>query len=90
MECKSDRRAQDLGNVVALERVNVTVPDQQLATLFCLSALGLTRDPFLMTTITNMWVNIGRSQFHLPGGQPQVLRAISESSYPIAPPWFSG
>jgi hypothetical protein len=21
-----------------------------------------------------MWVNVGRSQFHLPGGNPQVVR----------------
>ena len=74
MECKFDRVAEDLGNIVALEHVNVTVPDQQLATLFYVVALGLTRDPFLMTTVTNMWVNLGRSQFHLPGGKPQVLR----------------
>src|SRR6185312_17357685 len=33
-----------------------------------------TRDPYLMTGIDNMWVNIGRSQFHLPTGSPQVLR----------------
>jgi hypothetical protein len=27
-----------------------------------------------MTGIDNMWVNVGRSQFHLPTGKPQVLR----------------
>ena len=27
-----------------------------------------------MTSITNMWVNIGRSQFHLPTNKPQVVR----------------
>ena len=36
--------------------------------------LGLTRDPYLMASDTNMWVNVGRSQFHLPTGEPQVLR----------------
>jgi catechol 2,3-dioxygenase-like lactoylglutathione lyase family enzyme len=74
MEQKYDRSAEDLGNIVALEHVNVTVPDQQLATLFYVTGLGLTRDPYLMTGTKNMWVNVGRSQFHLPGGKPQVVR----------------
>ncbi|MGO9606708.1 MAG: hypothetical protein ACLQAT_25525 [Candidatus Binataceae bacterium] len=74
MECSYDRSTEDLGNIVSLEHVNVTVPDQQLATLFYVAGLGLTRDPFLMTGVSNMWINVGRSQFHLPGNQPQVLR----------------
>lgn len=69
-----DRARQDLGNIVLLEHVNVTVPDQRLATIFYLSGLGLTRDPYLMAGIDNMWVNVGRSQFHLPSREPQVLR----------------
>ena len=69
-----DRSAEDLGNVVGLEHVNVLVPDQQLATLFYISGLGLTRDPYLMTSVDNMWVNAGRSQFHLPTGKAQKLR----------------
>src|SRR5216110_2437198 len=68
------RSAEDLGNVVHLEHVNVTVPDQRLATLFYVAGLGLTRDPYIMVSDTNMWVNVGRSQFHLPSGEPQVLR----------------
>jgi hypothetical protein len=74
MEKKYDRAAEDLGNIVALEHVNVTVPDQQVATLFYVAGLGLTRDPYLMTSISNMWVNVGRSQFHLPTNKPQVVR----------------
>src|SRR5438132_708877 len=74
MESPYDRAAEDLGNIVALEHVNVTVPDQQIATQFYVSGLGLTRDPYLMTGVTNMWINAGRCQFHLPGNQPQVLR----------------
>jgi hypothetical protein len=50
------------------------VPDQQLATLFYMAGLGLTRDPYLMTGVTNMWVNVGRSQFHLPTNKAQVVR----------------
>ena len=38
------------------------------------SALGLTRDPYLMTGTDNMWVNVGRSQFHLPTSKAEVLR----------------
>jgi hypothetical protein len=69
-----DRAAEDLGNSIHLEHVNVQVPDQQLATLFYVAGLGLTRDPYLMVSTTNMWINVGQSQFHLPIGAPQVLR----------------
>src|SRR5215472_14657723 len=69
-----DRSAEDLGNAIHLEHVNVQVPDQRLATLFYVTGLGLTRDPYLMVSDTNMWVNVGRSQFHLPAGPAQVLR----------------
>lgn len=69
-----DRSAEDLGNIVALEHVNVQVEDQRPATLYYMSALGLTRDPYMMTSTDNMWVNVGRSQFHLPTGKPQKLR----------------
>jgi hypothetical protein len=74
MPPKFDRAAEDLGNSIHLEHVNVQVPDQRLATLFYVTGLGLTRDPYLMVSDTNMWVNVGRSQFHLPSGEPQVLR----------------
>ncbi len=69
-----DRTAEDLGNIVALEHVNVCVEDQGLATLVYRSGLGLTRDPYMMTSTDNMWVNVGRSQFHLPTGTSQRLR----------------
>jgi len=69
-----DRAAEDLGNVVGLEHVNLQISDQLLGTLFYISGLGLTRDPYLMTSIDNMWVNVGHSQFHLITGKPQLLR----------------
>ena len=69
-----DRAAEDLGNSIHFEHVNVQVPDQHLATLFYVTGLGLTRDPYLMVSDTNMWINVGRSQFHLPSGKPQVVR----------------
>ena len=74
MQQKFDRAAEDLGNSIHLEHVNIQVPDQRLATLFYVTGLGLTRDPYLMVSDTNMWINVGRSQFHLPSGEPQVLR----------------
>jgi hypothetical protein len=69
-----DRAAEDLGNSIHLEHVNVTIPDQRLAQLFYGTGLGLTRDPYLQVDDTNMWMNVGRSQFHLPTGSAQVLR----------------
>jgi hypothetical protein len=69
-----DRAAEDLGNSIHLEHVNVRVPDQRLAMLFYAAGLGLTRDPIMMPGDRNMWINVGRSQFHLPTGDPQVLR----------------
>jgi hypothetical protein len=74
MQAAYDRSAEDVGNVVSLEHVNVRIPDQQLATVFYVTGLGLTRDPYIMTGIDNMWINVGRSQFHLPTGKAQVLR----------------
>ena len=72
-----DRTTEDLGNIVELGHVNVTVPDQKLATLFYIAGLGLTRDPYLMNGLTNMWVNVGRAQFHLPARPPQVVRGTT-------------
>jgi hypothetical protein len=74
MQQTYDRAAEDLGNAIHLEHVNVQIPDQRLAMLFYAAGLGLTRDPYMMVSDTNMWINVGRSQFHLPTGKPQVLR----------------
>ena len=61
-----DRGSQDVGNLVALDHVNLTVPDQQTAALFHIVGMGHTRDPYLTVGLDNMWVNMGRQQFHLP------------------------
>ncbi|MSP05452.1 MAG: hypothetical protein EXR05_09520 [Acetobacteraceae bacterium] len=74
---KYDRSAEDMGNMVELGHVNVQVPDQHLATLYYMSGLGLTRDALLMTGVENMWINIGRGQFHLPTRPAQVLRGVT-------------
>ena len=71
-----DRRRQDIGNILALEHVNVWVPDQRTATAFYVTGLGLTRDPCVMVGTENMWINIGAHQFHLPTNKPQVLRGV--------------
>ena len=77
MQPTFDRAAEDLGNSIHLEHVNVRIPDQRLAMLFYAAGLGLTRDPIMMAGDRNMWINVGRSQFHLPTGDPQVLRGTT-------------
>lgn len=69
-----DRTRGDTGNIVALEHVNVTIPDQRPATAFYIAGMGFTRDPYVQVGLDNMWVNIGRSQCHLPNGSPMRLR----------------
>lgn len=72
-----DRTAEDLGNIVELGHVNVRVPDQSKAVAFYLMGLGLTRDPYLMAGLDNMWVNVGRGQFHLPTRGMDVVRGTT-------------
>src|SRR6266511_1699187 len=77
-----DRREQDLGNILLLEHVNVRVPDQHAATLFYIAGLGLTRDPYLMVSVENMWANAGQTQFHLRTGAPNVRHGHVELVVP--------
>lgn len=74
-----DRAADDVGNIALLEHYNCVVDDQRLATLFYVTAMGGTRDPYLFTGLDNMWVNFGRTQVHLPsrGAKPQRLRGVA-------------
>ena len=69
-----NRQAEDVGNVQLLEHVNLTVPDQGIASLFYVTGLGFTRDPYIDFGTYNMWVNLGDQQFHLPTNTAQVLR----------------
>jgi hypothetical protein len=69
-----DRTREDVGNIVMLEHVNLTVPDQGIAALFYVTGLGFTRDPYIDFGTLNMWVNLGEQQFHLPKADPQVFR----------------
>jgi hypothetical protein len=74
-----DRAGENVGNILALEHLNLTVPDQNLAAMFYISGLGFTRDPYVdfgVFNFNNMWVNVGDQQFHLPQGKPQVFRGV--------------
>jgi hypothetical protein len=74
MEKMYDRTTQDVGNLLGMEHVNVTIPNQEMAMMFYISGLGFTRDPYMMVGRENMWVNVGQQQFHMPTRDPQVLR----------------
>ena len=69
-----DRSEEDVGNILNMEHINLTVPDQQLAALFYVSGLGLTRDPYIDFGTANMWINAGEQQFHLPKRDAQKFR----------------
>jgi len=71
-----DRSTEDVGNIVEFGHVNLRVPDQQLAIVFYVMGLGLTRDPYLVTGVENGWINVGTCQFHLPVGPAQVFRGV--------------
>ena len=71
-----DRAEEDFGNVLNMEHINLTVPDQQLAALFYVTGLGFTRDPYIDFGTFNMWINVGEQQFHLPKrGRAAIPRA---------------
>lgn len=72
-----DRTSEDVGNIVELAHVNIWVRDPHIGHLFYVVGLGLTRDPFGVTGITSMWVNVGQSQFHLPWGEAPRMRATT-------------
>ncbi|HEY3656783.1 MAG TPA: hypothetical protein VGL34_17575 [Steroidobacteraceae bacterium] len=76
-EKQYDRAAQDLGNIVNIGHVNVCITDQHLATHYYITGLGLTRDPFINTGARLMWINVGMAQFHLPMGEPDVVRGVT-------------
>jgi len=67
---------EDLGNIILLEHINVQVPAQTVASLFYVTGLGLTRDPYLNVGLQNMWVNVGEQQFHLPTRPAQVIDGL--------------
>lgn len=79
-----DRSAEDVGNVVLLEHVNLRVPDLWVARTFYVNGLGLTVDPYIDHGPRLLWVNAGKQQFHIPltDGEADVLRGHIELSLP--------
>jgi len=69
-----DRTRDDQSNIVVLEHVNLEIGDQQLATAFYVVGLQLTRDPYIMVGLDNMWINAGRTQMHLPTKRTCIQR----------------
>jgi len=69
-----DRTRDDASNLVALEHVNLQIADQQQATAFYVVGLQLTRDPYMMVGLDNMWINAGRTQLHLPTSRAHPQR----------------
>jgi hypothetical protein len=69
----SDLAGEDVGNIISLEHVNVTIPDQPTAMIFYILGMGFTRDPYMNVGLENIWINLGEQQFHLPTRGPQVI-----------------
>ena len=96
-----DRRAQDVGNILALEHVNVRVPDQVLATVYYVQGLGLTliagwsaaagtADGACSPEASRSGVEPGRpGREILPGPAPRE-RVESGSTRLSSPGFFSG
>ncbi|SEB15665.1 hypothetical protein [Variovorax sp. YR216] len=81
-----DRAAESVGNIVLLEHYNCVIDDQRLATLFYVTAMGGTRDPYLFTGLDNMWVNFGRTQVHMPSrGHPPVAQRLRGTAGFVVP-----
>jgi catechol 2,3-dioxygenase-like lactoylglutathione lyase family enzyme len=57
-------------SIVDIGHINVNVPNKETALAFYVAALGLTRDPDAKTGPSNLWINVGDSQFHLPSRRP--------------------
>ena len=72
----NDLAGEDVGNIVSLEHVNVTIPDQPTAMVFYILGMGFTRDPYMNVGLDNMWINLGEQQFHLPTRGPQVIPGV--------------
>ena len=69
-----NRSEENMSNVLNMEHINLTVPDQQVAALFYVTGLGFTRDPYVDFGTRNMWINAGAQQFHLPKSTAQKWR----------------
>lgn len=59
-------RLPEIRGILHLEHFNFEGADHDIATIFFMNGLGFTRDPYRRVDETNMGVNIGMQQFHLP------------------------
>ena len=59
-------RLPEIGGILHLEHFNFEMLEHDMATIFFMNGLGLTRDPYRRVDENNMGVNIGLQQFHLP------------------------
>ncbi len=65
-EFQADEINPEVGGILHLDHVNFETPDHDMATVFFMNGLGLTRDPYRRADEQNMGVNVGLQQFHLP------------------------
>jgi len=72
MDKQFERTGEDAGNIVLMEHVNTRIPDQSQAHLFHVTGIRFTRDPYLDFGMRNIWINLGRQQFHLLSGEPHT------------------
>lgn len=56
----------EIGGILHLDHINFEAPDHDMATVFFIHGLGLTRDPYRRADEQNMGINVGLQQFHLP------------------------
>ena len=59
-------RFPEIGGILHLEHFNFEMLEHEMATIFFMNGLGLTRDPYRRIDENNMGINIGMQQFHLP------------------------
>ena len=72
-----DRHGDDVGNIIALEHVNLRVLDLYLAQTFYVNGLGCTHDPYIVHRPDLVWFNMGEQQFHVPlSDRADVLRGV--------------
>lgn len=56
----------EVGGILHLEHFNFEVFEHDMVTTFFMNGLGFTRDPYKRADETNIGINIGMQQFHLP------------------------
>jgi hypothetical protein len=56
----------EVGRILHMEHFNHQVAEQDTATVFFMNGMGFTRDPYQRTDETNIGVNVGFQQLHLP------------------------